>query len=103
MYDYICSPAQGRSIEEAVRIAQERGFAEADPTHDLDGSHLSLSLSLSLSIYIYIYVYTISVLTYIYMTCSGIYDWGSLLVQMGCCCQAMCASEYPHEHLTDSL
>ncbi|TNE84672.1 MAG: aspartate kinase [Deltaproteobacteria bacterium] len=35
--DVLCSIEQGRDLAEAVSLAQDRGFAEADPSADLDG------------------------------------------------------------------
>jgi homoserine dehydrogenase len=36
---------QGESIEEAVKIAQKEGFAEADPRHDLEGWDASAKIT----------------------------------------------------------
>jgi homoserine dehydrogenase len=38
--------AEGATLEAAVRLAQERGFAEADPARDLDGRDLEAKLRL---------------------------------------------------------
>lgn len=40
------SIASGKSREEAVRLAQARGFAEADPIQDLDGTDSAQKLAL---------------------------------------------------------
>jgi len=40
------SIASGKSREDAVRLAQARGFAEADPVQDLDGSDAAQKLAL---------------------------------------------------------
>ena len=37
---------QGMSLEEAIREAQEAGFAEADPSHDLEGWDAAAKLSI---------------------------------------------------------
>jgi len=36
---------KGESLEEAVRIAQKEGFAEADPRHDLEGWDASAKIT----------------------------------------------------------